>query len=119
MTELTCIVCPRGCRLRVDTENGFHVTGNACSRGPVYAKQELTAPMRIITSTVRLKNSSLRRCPVKTSGGIPKGMMFDVMREINKATLTAPVHMGQTVLENVCGTGVDVVATRDILSQTE
>lgn len=114
MKELICIVCPRGCHLKVDEENGFTVTGNACPRGVEYAKAELTNPTRVVTSTVRCEGGAYPRCPVKTAAPVPKGKIADVMRALDAVTLTAPVAVGQVVLENVCGTGVDVVATRNL-----
>ena len=67
MTELICIVCPKGCHLKVDEENGFAVTGNGCPRGEAYGYKELTNPTRVITSTVRVEGGALRRASVKTS----------------------------------------------------
>lgn len=114
MTELICIVCPQGCPLHVDEENGFAVTGNRCPRGAAYGKVELTAPTRTVTSTVRLQGGTHPRCPVKTDRPVPKGVIFQVMAALNAVTLTAPVHVGQVVLKNVCGTGADIVATRHV-----
>lgn len=112
MRELICIVCPRGCHLQVDEEHGYSVAGNSCPRGAEYGKMELTNPTRVVTSTVRCAGGALPRCPVKTDGAVPKGKIFAVMEALDGVELTAPVRMGQTVLENVCGTGVNVVATR-------
>ena len=114
MKELICIVCPKGCHLKVDEDNGYAVTGNGCPRGAEYGKAELTNPTRVVTSTVRIEGAVLPRCPVKTNGAIPKGMIFDIMAELDKVTLTAPVTVGQVVIENVCGTGIDVVAARSL-----
>lgn len=114
MKELVCIVCPRGCRLQVDEEKGYAVSGNNCPRGEQYGKNELLAPARVVTSTVRITGARLPRCPVKTAGTVPKGKMFEVMAALEHVVLTAPVCRGQIVLSNVCGTGVDVVATRGL-----
>ena len=109
--ELTCIVCPRGCALRVEIEEGkdLVVTGNACPRGVQYAIDECTHPMRTITSTVRAQDGSV--IPVKTDRTIPKEKMFECMVEINKAVATLPAHVGDIVIENVLGTGANVVIT--------
>ena len=112
--EMICIVCPRGCHPRVD-EN-LNVTGNACSRGVVYAKTELTHPTRTITSTVRLTGSAVGRVPVKTSEPIPKERIFDVMAEIQRQKAAAPVDCGQVLIKNILGLGADLVATRTIRS---
>ena len=93
MKELVCIVCPKGCRLHVDDENGYTVTGNSCPRGAEYGKNEIQNPTRVLTSTVRLSGGAYRRCPVKTE----------------KA-----VSIGQVVLTNAAGTGVNVVVTKSL-----
>ena len=112
MKELICIVCPKGCHLKVDEDNGYAVTGNGCPRGAEYGKAELTNPTRVVTSTVRIGGAALPRCPVKTAGAIPKGMIFEIMKALDGVELTAPVTVGDVVIENVCGTGVNVVAAR-------
>ena len=112
VTELICINCPRGCHLKVD-EN-LNVTGNFCPRGAAYGKQEVTNPVRTVTSTVRIDCANLPLCPVKTVKATPKGKMFDIMASIDKVKLVAPIHVGDVVIKDVCGTGVDVVACRDM-----
>lgn len=112
MKELICIVCPKGCHLKVDEEMGYAVAGNGCPRGAEYGRNELTNPTRTVTSTVRCEGGVYPRCPVKTSAAVPRERVFDVMAALAEVTLKAPVQMGQVVLSNVCGTGVDVVATR-------
>lgn len=110
--ELTCIVCPRGCRLTID--DNLNVTGNSCPRGAQYAKDEMTNPKRMITSIVRVKNRENLMASVKTSVSIPKGKIFDVMAEIEKVSVNAPVHIGDVVIKDVLGTGSDIVATKEI-----
>ena len=112
MKELTCIVCPRGCRLTIDDE--LNVTGNFCPRGAQYAKDELTNPKRMITSFVRVKNRKDTVVSVKTSVVIPKGMIFEVMEEINKVGVDAPTHIGDVAIKNVLGTGADIIITKNI-----
>ena len=114
MKELICIVCPQGCRLRVDEENAYAVSGNRCARGEDYGRTELLNPTRVLTSTVELEGSHISRCPVKTDGVIPKAKMFDAMNEVRAAKVTAPVKTGQVIIENLLGTGVNLVATRDM-----
>lgn len=114
MKELICIVCPKGCHLKVDEEQGFAVTGNACPRGAEYGKLELTNPTRVVTSTVRCEGGAHPRCPVKTDRAVPKGKIFQVMAALEGITLSAPVAVGQVVIENVCGTGANIVATRNM-----
>lgn len=110
--DLTCIVCPRGCRLHIDDE--LNVTGNFCPRGAEYAKNELTNPKRMITSIVRVKNRENTMVSVKTSTSIPKGKIFDILKEIEKVSVDAPIHIGDVVIKDVLGTGSDIVATKEI-----
>ena len=112
MKELTCIVCPRGCRLKVD--DNMEVTGNACPRGKMYAINELTNPTRTITSSIRVGNRPYTLVSVKTDKPVPKDKMFDVMREIDKLSIEAPTRIGQIVLPNILGTDANIVITKDI-----
>lgn len=114
MRELICIVCPQGCRLRVDEENGYQVTGNRCACGEAYGKTELQNPTRTITSTVAVRGALYPRCPVKTSAPIPKRLIFDAMEALNGIVLDAPVKLGQIVVHDICGTGIDFITTRDM-----
>ncbi len=113
MKEFICIVCPRGCHLKVD--DNMNVTGNTCPRGKVYALNEITNPTRMITSTVAIESTELKRLPVMTSMPIPKGKIFDVMEEINKVRIKAPVKIGDVIIKNVLGLESDIIATRNIL----
>ncbi|MBO7197161.1 MAG: DUF1667 domain-containing protein [Clostridia bacterium] len=109
---LTCIVCPRGCQMKVllsDEGAPISVEGNFCKRGVTYANDECTNPKRTVTSTVRCKSGAV--VSVKTDTTIPKGMMFEVMAEINGVIAPDEVSIGDIVIANVCGTGANVVAT--------
>ncbi len=114
MIELICITCPRGCRLKVDEDNDYAVTGNACPRGEVYGRNEVTNPVRVVTSTVRTDSREDPRCPVKTNGAIPKGKMFEAMELLNDITLKTPIKSGDIVIHNLFNTGIDFVTTKDI-----
>lgn len=114
MKELTCIVCPRGCHLKVDEKNGYAVSGNGCPRGAVYGRRELMNPTRVVTSTVRTTSAEHPRCPVKTSEAIPKGDIFRAMALLNDVTLEPPIACGQVVIPHILGSEVSFIATRDI-----
>ena len=109
--ELTCIICPRGCGLKVEIEDGkvVSVTGNSCPRGVKYAEDECCNPMRTITSTVRCEDG--RVISVKTDRPIPKDKMFECMKMINSATAHLPIHIGDVIIEDVFGS--NVVATEN------
>lgn len=114
MKEVICTCCPQGCHLQVDEANDYKVTGNGCPNGIAYGKEELTHPTRIITSTVRAEGCLHSRCPVKTSKPVPKGQMAEVVAALDSVVLHAPIHVGDVVLTDVCGTGADIVTCRDI-----
>lgn len=115
--KLICIGCPLGCPITVTLNNGviFSVAGNTCPRGDAYARKEITAPTRIVTSTVKIIGSSSDRyLPVKTAADIPKGKIFDCMKALTNVTAEAPVHVGDVIVSDVAGTGVNIVAAKTI-----
>ena len=110
--EMTCIVCPMGCRMTADKVGGeIKVTGNTCKRGEIYAVQEMTCPMRTLTSLVKVRGGEGPLCPVKTNGTIPKAMIDQALEQVRGACVDAPVKLGDVVIANICGTGVDLIAT--------
>ena len=113
--NLTCIGCPLGCALKVtiDGEN-VTVTGNTCKRGADYGAKEVTHPTRIVTSTVCVKNGTIPMVSVKTAQDIPKGKIFDCVEALRDVCVEAPVQIGDVILENAAGTGVDIVATGNV-----
>ena len=116
--ELVCIVCPRGCRLTLiqdeACQGGYQVIGNGCNRGIDYGVKELTNPTRVITSTVKIKGAIMRRLPVRTKGDIPKNKVFQCMKLLNDIDVYAPIKVGDIIVENVLGTGVDLIATKSM-----
>ena len=114
--NLTCIGCPMGCALLVEM-NGkeiISVTGNTCKKGAEYAVKEVTNPTRIVTSTVRVTGGSEAMVSVKTKEDIPKGKIFDCVKALKSVEVAAPVHIGDVLVKNVAGTGVDVIATKNV-----
>ncbi len=109
--ELICIICPRGCALKVELENGAigSVTGNSCPRGVQYAQDECLNPMRTVTSTVRCEDG--RVIAVKTDRAIPKDKMFECMQQINSVRAKLPVAIGDIIIPDVFGS--NVVATEN------
>lgn len=114
--ELTCINCPMGCQLSVELEDGVvkSVTGNTCPRGDAYARTEVVNPVRTVTSTCIVAYGDKPRVSVKTASPIPKGKIDEVMKDINAVRAEAPVKIGDVLVKNTAGTGVDVIATRNI-----
>ena len=112
MTSIICITCPKGCRLSVDEENGYKVTGNGCPRGEIYGKNELQHPVRVITSTVRIEGAAVPRLPVKTDKPLPMEKMFECMHLLDSITAKSPVRIGDRLAEHILGTDVNIVATK-------
>ncbi len=120
MSNITCIVCPMGCALTViKEENGYKVEGNSCKRGIKYGIDEMTNPKRVITTTVRIQGSYINLLPVKTSDSVPKGMIFEIMEVLDKVKVTAPVKVGDVIVKNILGTGVDIVSTKTMKLKDE
>ena len=116
--NLTCIGCPLGCQIEVMMEDGeiLLVTGNTCPRGEKYARKEVTAPTRIVTSSVRVYGSTKgeRMVQVKTVSDIPKAKIMDVIRSLAGVSVPCPVHIGDILIHDIAGTGVDMAATKDV-----
>jgi len=105
-----------GCSLEVTHEGKTvtKVTGNQCKKGLSYAEAEISDPRRMVTSTVRVLGGVHPLVPVYTAAPIPKPLIFDLLAALRRVQLQAPVQMGQVVLENALGTGIDVLASRDL-----
>lgn len=115
--KFICIVCPVGCELCAKTDgagNVLSVSGNRCGRGKKYAEQECKTPMRMLTSTVKIRGGMYSRLPVITSESIPKEKIRDVMEELTKVEVEAPVHLRDVVIKNVCGLSADILASRSM-----
>lgn len=110
--NLTCIICPVGCRLTVKIDRDGKVAtvdGNSCPRGKKYAISEITNPVRTLTSTVRLENSSEKLLPVRTDASIPKAALFDAMKRIKTIKVIAPVKRGDIIVPNIIS-GANLIA---------
>lgn len=114
--NLTCIGCPLGCSITVRMEGGsvISVEGNTCKRGDDYARKEVTNPTRIVTTTVRVSGGSEAMVSVKTRSDIPKDKIFDCVRALKNVKVEAPVHIGDVICNDIAGTGVDIVATKNV-----
>ena len=117
--KMICIGCPLGCHLAVEYhgEESWEITGYDCKKGKNYGQQEVTDPRRMVTTTVAITGARWVRLPVRTEEPVPKGLVVDVCREVHKLEVTAPVRMGDVILDDVLGTGIAMVATRSLESQ--
>jgi CxxC motif-containing protein len=115
--EIICIVCPMGCQMVVsggEGPKGWTVSGNACGRGEKYGIKELSDPTRVLTTTVRLKGGRCKRLPVRSDSPIPKDRIFDCMKVLNSVEVESPVHIGGIIVENILGTGANIISARSI-----
>ncbi len=110
----TCIVCPNGCELKITVGDEIKVEGATCPRGVTYGTNEVTNPMRSLTTTVKVTGGELPLVSVRTDGVIPKDMLKDAVKELSRITVTAPVTIGQVVCADLLGTGVAVKASKNV-----
>ncbi|MCM1043385.1 MAG: DUF1667 domain-containing protein [Corallococcus sp.] len=116
--EMICINCPMGCRLTVDDsdKSNVKVCGNTCPRGITYAVNEVTAPKRMVTGSVKVKGGVIPMVSVKTREAIPKELIFKSLELLGGITLNAPVRIGDIAVKDICGCGVDFVVTKEVKS---
>jgi len=114
--EIICISCPKGCRITVQNrgEEIISITGNDCPKGIKYAEEEFINPLRILPTTVKVLGGELPLVSVKTEKAIPKRLLLKAMAEIAEIEVKAPVKIGQVIKGDLMGTGVSLVATRNI-----
>ena len=115
--EIICTVCPRGCHITVEGEGDvvLSVEGYSCKRGLEYASAEFAHPVRILTTTVKMAGIQNDLLPVRSTAPIPKEKIFDCMQVIRKTEVTLPVARYDVVVADICGTGVDIVATKTVV----
>ena len=114
--DIICTVCPTGCTITVEGENGniTKIEGYTCPRGKVYAENEFISPVRILTSTAKVKNSKTPLVAVRSKTPVPKDKLFACMDEIRKLELSAPIKRGDVLIHNICDSGVDIIASGEI-----
>lgn len=109
---MICIVCPVGCHISVDQDH--HVTGNKCPRGEAHGIKEATDPRRVLTTSVRTTFETMPRLSVKSREAVPKGIMFDIIDVLDHVLITKPITIGDVVIKDVLGTGIDIISTKSI-----
>lgn len=117
--ELTCIGCPMGCNIIVslddkDNKKILNIEGHTCPIGEKYARNEILSPERSITSSIYVDGDTTKMCSVKTKGNIPKDKIFECVEALKTIKVKAPIKIGDVVLKNVCNTGIDIIATRNV-----
>lgn len=119
--ELTCIACPMGCTLRVELaeDRVVQVEGHRCCRGEAFAREEITAPKRILATSVKVLNGTYPLVSVRTDRPIPKELIPKIMKLVREIAIPAPVELGQGIIPNLLGTGANLVATRRVPRRNE
>ena len=120
--QFNCTTCPSECLLTVEVERDANgavaavrsVTGNSCPRGDKFAHQELTCPMRVLTTTVAVSGGDEALLPVRTADAIPLELHAQAMALIRGLVINAPIRMGNVVLENLLDTNINLIASIDI-----
>jgi len=114
--EIICIMCPLGCRIRVQVEGKevVQVEAEGCKRGVKYVQQEVAFPGRILTTTIKTDSPEMPLLPVRSDKALPKEKLIDCMKAISKHSVTGSVKLGQTVIKNILGLGADIIACRTL-----
>lgn len=111
--DMICIVCPKGCRISVDTDN-LEVVGHSCPRGAQFGPQEITDPKRLLTTTASISGAIHNQIPVRSTNSLPIAKLRECLFQIKSLRLKAPISMGDILIENICDTGVDIRASRSL-----
>lgn len=113
--EFPCVVCPRGCIIRVEVQPGeTKITGQRCPRGEAYAQEELTDPKRVLTTSIKVLGGSYPLVSVRTDRPIPKRLIPEAMQFVRALVVSAPVALGQVLVPDLLGTGARLLATRPV-----
>ena len=120
--ELICIVCPNGCQIQAEIEEGEkikvnEIAGHLCEKGTEWAEQELINPMRTIASSIMVKGGDFPLVSVRTDTPIPLKSIPEIMKAIKSARATAPVQIGDVMVKNPAGTSCNIIATRTVRAQ--
>lgn len=114
--EVTCILCPIGCKARVSLREGTitKIENLECPRGEDYVRKEVEGPVRDFFTTVRVTGARIPVLPVRATKPVPKGRLSEIASELAKMEVKAPVELGDVIARNVLNLGVDIVATRKL-----
>jgi len=119
--EIICISCPIGCRLNVEWDesreidsDNIQVKNNKCKRGIIYGKEEILAPKRVVTASCAVKSIHIERIPVKSTGPVLKEQINPLLENLYQLSLDSPIQIGDIVIKDFKGSGIDIVATRSL-----
>lgn len=114
--HFTCVTCPVGCEMDVELDDGHvvSISGNRCKKAEEFVLQEVKEPMRILTTTIRIRGAKWPMLPVRTNRAIPKRLFFQAMKDLADIELKAPVNMSDVIVRDIAGSGANVVASRNM-----
>jgi len=114
--QITCIICPMGCIIETECTKSkiISIHGHKCKKGKIYAKEEIFNPTRTVTTTIRVQNGVIPLVSVKTDKPVPKGLIFIIMDEVKQKSISAPVKMGEIIIENIKCSGTNIIATKTV-----
>ncbi len=116
-TNVICLQCPFACNMEVTLKESREIqeiSNHICKKGAEYAEEEIKNPVRVLTTTVEVQSETFQLLPVQTSKPVSKEKLFDCMSELAKVKVQSPIGYNEVILENILGTGVDVIATMEI-----
>lgn len=121
INNLICTVCPIACNITVEEDGNdkYKVYGNKCEKGEAYAVQEIKNPVRIFTSTVNISGSNIKRLPIRSKDPVPKNIISEIIKPIREIRVNAPIKKGDIIIENILGSGVDIVASRSVNAKSD
>lgn len=114
--KVTCILCPLGCGATVTIKSGriIKIENLECPRGEDYVLKEIETPTRDFFTTVRVRGAKVPVCPVRSTQPVPREKLLDCSKELAKIIVDAPIKIGDLIVENLLGLGIDIIATRNL-----
>ncbi|GIM29248.1 molybdopterin oxidoreductase [Clostridium polyendosporum] len=114
--KVICTVCPNGCKMNIHelSAGNYDIIGYRCEKGKKYAEQEITNPARILTATIKINNGFIKRLPVRSKESIPKNTILKIIEILKKVEIEAPVSVGDIIIENILGTGINIIASKSV-----
>lgn len=112
--HITCILCPIGCNITINKNKKKIIEGAKCDKGMEYSRNEMLNPMRILTTSVIVKNGIIPLVSVKTNKPIPKNKIFEIIKIIKNTKVNAPIQIGDIIIKNILETGSDIIATKTV-----
>jgi len=112
--KIMCIICPMSCVINTSLGNTEELSGARCPRGIEYALQELDNPLRTFSTSIPVVGGDRKRLSVKPLSYVPRHCIEAIIRELATTMVFAPIQAGDTVIANLNGTGMSLIALQSI-----